>query len=412
MPRILRHPWPVLLAGLLLGLAWPAPARQGTDKGATAKQATPPSVYALLHVARHPPKVLGDGPQAALDPGEPAEYRRTQLALLRSRLVLTAALREPVIAKMPLVQQLPDSTEWLAKHLRAEFLNGTGVLRVSVGAGTPREQAALANAVANAYLREIVNKENGARLARLERLKKLHADYDGMLRSKRETLRRLISSLGSRDAKLQKLKQQLALTQLNALQTELIQVRSQLRRSQLERKLLEEENTAPPEAAVQELIEKDAQVARLHSEVRDLKETLDSVKKRSSNPEQEPVYKRTLDQLKASLKALAARRERLRPAAVSQARAQTSGASRLKRQTALLQELERVLTEDVDRRSKELTAVQNGVIDPDMDLKRLRDEIARAAEVARAMGMQIQRLSLEIEAPPRVRLLEEASAPR
>jgi hypothetical protein len=239
--------------------------------------------------------------------------------------VLSAALREPAIAKLPLVQQLPDPTDGLARHLRAEFLDGTGVLRVSVGAGTPKEQAALANAVAKSYLREIVHRENDARLARLERLKKLHAQKDEQLRDKRRTLRALAESLGSRDATVQSLKRQFALTQLKAVQAELIQVQSQLRRAQIELALAEKENAAP-----------------------------------------------------------------------------------LKRKTNLLKELERVLGDEVQRRIQEVVAARGRTA----DLELLHDEVSQVDEVTRELGRQVQRLELEIQAPPRVRLLEEASAPR
>lgn len=402
-----------LLGGLLVGLAGFGVSQQGDTKAPAAKDARP-GVFALLHVHRRPPRILGDGPQAPLDPGEPEEFRRTQLVILRTRAVLNNALRDPAVNKLPVVQQQTDAVAWLEKHLHTEYLDGTGMLRLSLRTGNPKEQAALVNAVADAYLREAINKANGQKLQRLNRLKKLYTEYDSLLSGKRETLRNMTKALGSGDAKILNRKQQLVLSQLNDLQTELLRVQSQLRRAQVELKILEKHDKgAPPEAAIKELIEKDEVVARLRTEVSKMEESIAKFKARAATPESWPEYKRAIKRLEASTRALAARRDLLRPDAVAEARAQAgagkrAGRARLKDKTEFLKALERELTEDMERRAKEITNAKRDMI----DVEWLRQEIAEAEAVAREIARQKQRLEVEIEAPLRVQLIEHAVAPK
>ncbi len=416
MPTILRHRWllpSVLLVGFALGLTGFVASQQGDNKAPTAKEARP-GVAALLFVARRAPQALDDGRQAPLDPGELEEFRRTQLAMIRSRFVLNGALRDSAVAKLPAVKQQTDAVAWLEKHLHAEYLKGTGVLRLSFGAGTPTEQATVVNATADAYLREVANSERQQKITRLKRLKTLYDDYEHTLRNKRDTLHRLARDLGSKDARLLKLKEQMARTQLQALQKELLEVESQLRRAKIKLAILDKQDQPPPqEAAVKELIEKDTVVARLHQELWDLKNVVEYFKARSANPENEPPYKRALSQIEAKTKSLAAQRDSVRPNAVAQAREQAGAGqratrARLKERITFLEALQRELREDIQRRSMLIIADQRDTV----DLQWLREEIAQVEEVFRQIVRQKQRLEVEIDAPPRVQIIERATAPK
>ena len=84
---------------------------------------------------------------------------------------------------------------------------------------TIRRSRVLTNAVVETYLAHAVNREQTARLTRLEMLKKLYAQYDKELREKRLHLRTL-SGDGTTDAKRWAMKQEFAQKQLSSLQGE------------------------------------------------------------------------------------------------------------------------------------------------------------------------------------------------
>jgi hypothetical protein len=118
-------------------------------------------------------------------------YQKAQTALVKSRLVLNAALRQPKVAELTLVRAQGNPVEWLEKNLQADYKLAPEILRISRSGDRPEELKILVGAVRTAYLQEIVDKERNERQARLERLKKLQAEYDQTLRDKRRSFREL-----------------------------------------------------------------------------------------------------------------------------------------------------------------------------------------------------------------------------
>jgi hypothetical protein len=118
-------------------------------RGVPAPKSTP---YALLYI----PKKTTDY--------DTTQYRRKQITLIRTNsapFVLFWAIRGLKNTDLPSLPQGGKGGEnrfdnekdiaWLAQHLKLEYLDGTGVLRISLDAGKPREQALLVNAVVHGY---------------------------------------------------------------------------------------------------------------------------------------------------------------------------------------------------------------------------------------------------------------------
>jgi RNA polymerase sigma factor (sigma-70 family) len=220
------------LVGAGAGLfAFRAPA-QGPEKEKPTAEAAPaqaaePDVYALLLIEAREPRLLPDGKRDE-PAGDDAAYRRTQLALLKSRLVLRAALRRPEAARLEALKGQADPLAWLEKNLRALFIDNTGVLRVSVAAGSGPDRAILTNAVVRAYLDEIVGQERNQKTQRLEMLASLQTRYEDQVRHKREVLRKLTTKRGASLS----LKQQFDREDLTRFRGELQRVRLETIRTQ------------------------------------------------------------------------------------------------------------------------------------------------------------------------------------
>lgn len=130
-----------LLGGIFSGIA----------PGTPAPKSKP---YALLYI-----------PKKA-DQYETIRNRRCQFASAKSRSTLYAAIRSLKGVELPLLPKRgkgrgveddhDDDVAWLAQHLQIEYLDGTGVLRIALAAGTPREQALLVNAVVHGYFQKEV----------------------------------------------------------------------------------------------------------------------------------------------------------------------------------------------------------------------------------------------------------------
>ncbi len=92
----------------------------------------PPAKYsarAMLHVNSTQPRILLKVNENATDY---ASYQRTQLALLKSRLVPSTALNDPKVAKLEMLSEKVDPIEWLEKELQVDFASGSEILRISI----------------------------------------------------------------------------------------------------------------------------------------------------------------------------------------------------------------------------------------------------------------------------------------
>jgi uncharacterized protein involved in exopolysaccharide biosynthesis len=95
------------------------------------------------------------------------DYQKTQMALLRSRLVLNAALREPSVANLP-----TDPVAWLEREIRIESPDRSEIVRVSLTGDDATLCEVIVNAVVKAYLAEVVDKEKKRRKEHVDELQK------------------------------------------------------------------------------------------------------------------------------------------------------------------------------------------------------------------------------------------------
>jgi capsular exopolysaccharide synthesis family protein len=90
--------------------------------------------------------------------------KKTQLALLKSKFLLTSAIRDPGIASLSILAGERDKEEWLQEHLDVEFPVNGEILSISLTGKPPEDLVALVDAVAEAYNREVIGKEKSRKL--------------------------------------------------------------------------------------------------------------------------------------------------------------------------------------------------------------------------------------------------------
>ena len=203
--RSLRHHWALALslgavcASIAGGVAWktlPKPRYTAT---------------ALIEVKTQKPILLMETVQERTDF---RIFQSTQLALVKSRLVLAAALKRPGVADFHTITAQPNPGEWLEETLDAEFASGSELLKLGLAGGHPDELVEIVNAVTDAYLDEIVAGDRGERLAASCQLKELLGQYNEKLTRRRATLKTLAEAAGADDKQTLAMKQQLAAQQV------------------------------------------------------------------------------------------------------------------------------------------------------------------------------------------------------
>src|SRR5262249_14161542 len=128
-------------------------------------------VRTTLHVSSRRPFLL----HAAQDgPPDFAAYQPTQAALITSRPGIIAALAEPRVSDRGLVPRHASRVAWLEKAIKADYSIAPEILSISLSGENPDELVLLVNAIREAYLKEIVNREQNELTTRLDRLKEFH----------------------------------------------------------------------------------------------------------------------------------------------------------------------------------------------------------------------------------------------
>jgi hypothetical protein len=235
----------------------------------------PSTAYVKLYMPEHPEGNFGEHPEAGIEFGK---FQRTQFALLKSRPVLDAALRDPKVQQLDLkavtkgpgpalrdpndVRKALDPADWLEGQIRVETPDGPELPRVVLSGDDPEQLKVLLTALVDAYLSEVVNKRTVAhRVARLEKLDQVRKLYSERLKSIRETNKKLALAVGPNPDKIAQLRLELSMKELTNAKEQLVKVRSELKQAEFDAILAEKKVKAgaallDPDKAVEELVEK------------------------------------------------------------------------------------------------------------------------------------------------------------
>ena len=227
--KALRRRWLLAITlGILLGLVTAA----GVGGFLPAGKYT---AYIKLHMPMNPEGVLFAHPEAGF---QFDNFQRTQFALLKDRLVLNAALRDPAVQQlnMAALTRGNNPIEWLEKEIRVEKPDGPELPRVLMDGDDPVPTKVLVTAVVDAYLREVVNKQMGHRQQHLDQLKEIAGKYEERLKRIQGARNELQKAIGAGDNRVIAIRQDLAQKQLGLAQGELIKIDADLRRLELEAK--------------------------------------------------------------------------------------------------------------------------------------------------------------------------------
>ena len=162
-------------------------------------------------------------------------YVDTAKAFIKSRGVLTSALRNPKVAECSTLSKIQHPVEWLMKGLSVDGQVSPEFLKISLQGDVPEDLALIVNAIKDSYLNEVVYNERNKRIETLRKAEQSHRDVDNRVRAAQANIERLAKHLGSVDPKL------------------LIhdQGRIQMRISDLEKKLAEYNDSILAEEALQ-----------------------------------------------------------------------------------------------------------------------------------------------------------------
>jgi succinoglycan biosynthesis transport protein ExoP len=368
---------------------------------------------AALQAASTPPRILSTVGGERADFGT---YLRTQVAMIKGRLVLNRLLARPGIAALPLFREVGDPLEWLEKELQVESNGGNELLKVSLKGEYPEDLARVVNELSDSYLRETREQEARERSDRLRKLTENHDRYLADRSERRKTLKSFAEGVGSNDRRTLSVKQELDLERLEMTRRELLYLQSDLRKARVDLRVIEARDRPGPAQAVSawavaDEVASDPVVGSQSVRVVDLEGRLARAR-RTIRGEGDPAIRRVHDELESTRRVLAARRgeimkaagQRMGEQAVQDAAGRIASSSE---RVAILEEHERILTGEVGRIAEEARNLNRTSI----ALEDSRGEMDQADEMVKKIASEIEAQKVELLAPSRVRMLEGAEAP-
>jgi capsular exopolysaccharide synthesis family protein len=350
------------------------------------------------------PDVIGESYEA---------YQSLQVHLIRSRMVLNAALRQPGVAQLSLFQKVPDAIEWLEHEVRVDYPSRE-ILRITVAGEDLEELKTLVEAVKRAYMTEVVEKQTKDRQTRLEELRKILARYKEKLARDRRVKLDLAKKAAAPDSHSLATMAVLYKDQLRAAHGQLISIQEQIRQMEVAQALNGGQEGQPvTDKMVAAVLENEPAVTSRIAIILKLQETLEQTKKRAKNPNDTklPAIKHLNDQIEAEQILLAADRSRLRPQLEEKIRdnmAQHSEHDRavLRNNIVHAKALEKKLQEDIEKYGRLIDDAPG----QQLTMNEIEFDIEQAESEVRTVTTAIAQLEIELNDPARVSPLQEAVA--
>jgi succinoglycan biosynthesis transport protein ExoP len=435
----------------------PAPAPPRPRAGVPALLAAPPNALSLLRALRRcwmpaavvaivcaagattaawyllPPSRLQARTLLQVSPGRtflfrtaeqvPAlgDFQRTQVALVKSRMVLNTALKRPGVGTLGIVQEHAEPIEWLEKELLADFSLAPEVLRIALSGDNAEDLKKVVTAIRDAYKSEVLEKERGERNQRLLKLGEMREAHAAQLRTKKNEQRDLEqAAAGAKDSGVRGLIQGFREQQLQWIQQELLRTQAELRRARYELAVQQATEksiatAAVPDDQLQELLAQEPAVRKAQDYLNACKEYVRDYIKRAAKGEADPFIQNfQRKQLVEAEAALTNVRKQLTPEITERLRAQnrlevTRTIRQLQAQVTSLTENEKELNKQIDDLRNSIQEFTKNLIKYDA----AREDTSQEEELTKRISDEEERLKIELQAAPEpFRLLEDGIVTR
>ncbi len=349
----------------------------------------PHVAYVKLYMPAHPPALPGfEHPEGDIDF---ARFQRTQFALLRSRPVLNAALRNPRVKEINLnaLTKGANPAEWLEDQIRVETSDDPELPRVSMIGDNPEQLKVLVNAVVDAYLSEVVEKDTTkGRLERIDKLKEIKQVYQDRVTRFKDNHRKLAEATGAGQDQLLALKQELAQQEMAAVKADYLKALIELRRLQREAKLAEGQ-------VYFKLTDASLATLRARKVPEGLLRKVDALKDRKFDTGEE--FAQELDKLLDRGEVNVYRDLVLAQAEVREGPQAQAG--QLKEKIEYQRRLTSLLAKELD----EMQERNKGFVKAKIDIEENSFELRQAHNGVNKVSDEIDKLTIELPSPPRVK---------
>jgi capsular exopolysaccharide synthesis family protein len=403
--RALKRRW--LLAVILGSIV-------GCGAAAAVWRFLPPaqqSAYAKLYMPAKVDNLLYHHPEANVDF---QAFQKTQVALIKNPNVLETALQRPdvVRADLPLLRETAHPVEWLTKAIRVEFPEGPEIPRISLDRKDGYEAQLLLQAITDTYLERFANKQMSQRRTRLNALKELSKDYEANLKEIQDRMEKQGKDIGAMDPKNVAQRQEFKDFLLHLTEQDYIKAKRELDRLRMEETVFGNEKNILPainDDVIDEYIENDSSVVEQRMVVKQLEKEFQIMSEQVVRKDH-PTFTRLKVKLDSERSSLDNLKKKLRPSIQEALRKQhernwREETEKNRREIAKYEEIKNHLSIELQG----LTEAAGKLNEGGLVLEREKSQLERATNRAAKVAEEIEKLTVELEDPPRVTLLEAAT---
>ena len=156
-------------------------------------------------------------------------YRDSQINMLKSRPILTSAMRVEGLKETRMMRDMKYPIEFLEKNLDVDFDYSAEFIRISLEGEYPEDIAMVVNAVKDVYLDEVVYNERNQKINDLRLLETKFNELDQNVRKNQQRIARMADELGTGDSKIAILTQQRLQENLRDLEKDLRDINDDIR---------------------------------------------------------------------------------------------------------------------------------------------------------------------------------------
>jgi capsular exopolysaccharide synthesis family protein len=297
------------------------------------------------------------------------------------------------------------------------------VVQVRLRGENAKEVTQIVNAVTQAYLNDVVNKEKTERLQRRDTLERKYKENMAEVRANLDTYHNLAKSLGTSDSAEVATQRALLLDHLGTLRAQINQNQRDLTLIDAELAIMDAKDKgeisleqAVPEETVDALLLRDPQFAELRERLAAIEESMAYQSERSARGGSDPAVKRLEAMRDSMVRRLEDRKEELRPQIVAQLALDSSNrrTGAAAESPVVLRMRRKILADQLEDANKQFDKVADEVRAlgaANADLLARKQEIEQLMKVTDQMGVQLNATEIDVGMPNRVELIEEASPP-
>jgi succinoglycan biosynthesis transport protein ExoP len=340
--------------------------------------------------------------------------QKTQLALLKSNYVLQAALRGPGISTLSALAGESDPVQWLTDKLNVTFQQSSEILSITLsGDEDPEDLRKLVDAVASAYQNTVVFDKDQERLVTRDALARSMSKISAEIQSKMEEFLAMAKELGvseafdgQRDPESDMLMREVtdAMHAKSDLEARIIQ-------TQTDFAVIQQQYKDPQmiQMQVDEQLKTDPNMSILNQSLMQAQYSLSTQQSAMKNGKS-----READRLQKQITGIQKQISDYRNQQIAQMSGQQKNTPNLQLQSAtkiyqiqlgMLAQQRATLDKQIQDLSEQLLKKAGKSVELDVR----RADLDRLQEIAKDMGVKLQTLDIEAEAPKRIKLIQPAT---